>query len=367
MSTDVRELLNLADYRAAARGRLPASVFAYISGGSGNELAMRDNAAVLARMAIVPRALIDCRHGHTRVDLLGQTFASPLLLAPVAAQGLVHAEGELATARGGGALDVPMVLSCMASQPMETVLAEHGGSCWLQVYWQGSRARTLEVVRRAEAAGFAALVLTVDTPVNGLRLRELRAGFAMPADAAAVNLPAHAARALDVPAGGSRIFQGVMRSAPTWDDVAWLRQQTRLPLVLKGLLAVQDVLRAAALGADGVVLSNHGGRALERAPAAIRMLAAARAAVGDVLPLLIDGGFTTGAQVFMALALGARAVLIGRPQVYALAVAGDAGVARMLRILRDELELTMALAGCATLADITADSLLSLASAGMDA
>lgn len=246
-----------------------------------------------------------------------------------------------------------MILSTQASVTMEDA-ARAGATCrWFQLYMQPQREATLALVQRAEAAGYDVLVLTVDAPINGVRNREHRAGFQLPAGITAVNLeglPTGGRR--PVPAGGSAVFDSLMADAPTWDDVAWLISQTRLPVVLKGILSPADAANAVDIGAHGIVVSNHGGRTLDTAPAAIDALPDIAATVAARVPLLLDGGVRRGTDVLKALALGASAVLIGRPIIYGLAVDGPHGVARVLRILRDEFEIAMALTGCKTIADI---------------
>jgi 4-hydroxymandelate oxidase len=295
--------------------------------------------------------------------LLGRTLAHPLLLAPVAYQRLAHPDGELASAYAAAALGAGLVLSTQASSPLEDVaVAMHGdpgaGPLWLQLYLQHDRTLVRELIHRAETAGYEALVITVDAPTSGVRDRERRAGFALPPEVQAVNLAsmAPASQAQAAP-GHSALFDNLLRHAPTWDDIAWLQAQTRLPVLLKGVLHPEDARLALAQGIDGLIVSNHGGRTLDTAVSTARALPRIADAVGGALPLLVDGGLRRGTDVFKALALGATAVLIGRPALWGLANAGAAGVAHVLRLLRDELEACMALSGCATLADISRASL----------
>jgi 4-hydroxymandelate oxidase len=246
-----------------------------------------------------------------------------------------------------------MVLSTQASVTLEEA-AQSGASCrWFQLYLQPERAATLSLVRRAEAAGYEVLVVTVDAPINGVRNREHRAHFALPPGVAAENLKDIATpdSALLAP-GASGVFDRLMAAAPTWDDVAWLESVTKLPVVLKGILSADDAERAVEAGAAGLIVSNHGGRTLDTFPATIDVLPAITDAVAGRVPLLLDGGIRRGTDVFKALALGASAVLVGRPIVFGLAVNGAYGVAHVLRVLRDEFEIAMALSGCRTLADI---------------
>jgi 4-hydroxymandelate oxidase len=341
-------------------------VYAHIAGGSGDEKALAANRAAFARLRIRNRVLVDCRAGHTAVELFGDRFAHPVLLAPVSHHALVHPDGEIATAQAADAQETGMVVSTLSSVPIERVAAELGRNRWFQLYFQPDWRATEALVARAEAAGYTAIVATVDAPVSGMRNRAERAGFVLPPHVWSANLESAEPRPPALTPGQSRIFQGAMAYAPTWDDVQRLRALTRLPILLKGVTHTDDARRAVELGLDGIVVSNHGGRALDEAPAPLEVLASIRAAVGPDVPLLADGGIRRGGDVFMALALGADAVLIGRPQLYALAVDGAIGVARMLRLLRDELELTMALAGCPTVADIDAGCLLNVPTEGRE-
>ncbi len=342
----------LADYERLAEGRLDPMAWAYFSGGSADETTLRWNREGFERLAIVPRVLNGGAGGHTRLTLLGRTYVHPIFVAPIAYQKLAHADGELATAAAAEAQDACMVLSTQASTTLEDA-AEAGASCrWFQLYLQPERAATLSLVRRAEAAGYEVLVLTVDAPINGVRNREHRAGFMLPPGIAAENLRHIAAAPAQLAPGASAVFDGLMAGAPTWEDVVWLRSETRLPVVVKGVLSADDAVRAVEAGVAGIIVSNHGGRTLDTLPATIDVLPSIARAVAGRVPLLMDGGVRRGTDVLKALALGATAVLIGRPVVYGLAVNGAYGVAHVLRLLRDELEVAMALSGCPTLADI---------------
>lgn len=353
--------VNLRDFEALARARLDDAAWAYLAGGAADETTLADNAAAWQRLRLHPRVLRPLAGGHTRATLLGRTLAHPILLAPVACQRLFHPDGEHASALAAAMQGAGYVLSAQASTPLEDVAARvlpepTRGPLWFQLYRQHDRGFTLELARRAEAAGFEALVLTVDAPSHGARDRERRAGFALPAGMAVnlAGLPPPPARPLQP--GQSALFDDLLHHAATWDDVAWLQARTRLPLLLKGVLHADDARQAAALGVAGLVVSNHGGRTLDTAPATAdalpRIAEALAAQPGGGPALLVDGGIRRGTDVLKALALGAQAVLVGRPAVQALAAAGAPGVALAIRLLRDELEIAMALTGCATLADI---------------
>ena len=339
------------DYERLAAHFMAPPTLAYIAGGSASGSTTAANRAAFERWSVLPRILHDVSHGHTRLKLAGVPCAHPILLAPVAFQSLAHPGAEVDSARAAAAVDATFISSTFSSFAVEDI-ARAGARHWFQLYFQGSRDATLSLLRRAEAAGCSAIVVTFDAVIQAPGHAALRAGFRLPASLVAPNLaslPASAPALLQD--GDSRIFQGAMRGAPGWDDLAWLLTQTTLPVWVKGVLHPDDARHLSTMGVAGIVVSNHGGRGLDGAPASLELLPAVRAAVGK-LPLLFDGGIRSGADIFKARALGADAVLVGRLQVYALAVAGALGVAHMLQCLREELELCMALAGCATLEQI---------------
>jgi len=338
------------DYEALAQEALDAGIFAHLTGGSGRERAVHANLAAFEAVTISPRVLRDLSAGSTVCRLAGLQTPHPIWLAPVAFQALFHPGAELETARAADVTGAGMVASTLSSLSLEALTAAATSPRWFQLYVQPSREATLDLVRRAEAAGYSALVLTVDAAVKAAGLSSLRAGF-RGAEAAA-NLARYPVTQPAIAPGESRVFQGLLRAAPTWADVAWLLDHTRLPLWLKGVLHPDDARQAVAAGCAGVIVSNHGGRTLDAAPASLSALPAIRAAVGEAFPLMLDGGIRSGEDVFSAIALGADAVLVGRLQACGLAVAGALGVAHMVRLLTEELEVCMAQAGCATLADV---------------
>ena len=352
-------LVTLADHEQHARTQLDDNAWAYFSGGAADEISLRANRSAWDALPLWPRVLRPLAGGHTRVPLLGRTLAHPILLAPVAFQRLAHPDGELAMAYAAAALGAGVVLSTQASVSLESVaqavLPDPGrGPLWFQLYLQPDRGFTQALVQRAEAAGYEALVLTVDAPTSGVRDRERRAGFRLPPGVGPVNLAGLQAPASPpLSPGQSALFDGLLHHAPTWDDIAWLQSITRLPVLLKGVLHPADARQAVSVGAAGLIVSNHGGRTLDTAPATATALPRVVQAVGGAVPVLVDGGIRRGTDVLKAMALGASAVLVGRPAVWGLANAGAAGVAHVLRLLRDELEVAMALTGCATLAEAT--------------
>lgn len=353
------EAVCLADYERLAQAQLTDAAWAWLHGGAADEHTLQANAQAWAQWRLWPRVMRPLAGGHTRQTLLGRTLAHPMLLAPVALHRSVHADGEVGVACAASAQQAGLVLSTQASTPLEDVARAirddaDRGPLWMQLYLQHDRGFNTEFVRRIEAAGYEALVLTVDAPCSGVRDRERRAGAAACANVSAVNLrglPAPAQTALR--RDQSALFDGLLRHAPTWDDIAWLQGITRLPIVLKGVLHPDDARQAQTLGLAGVIVSNHGGRTLDTAVPTAWALPRVVDAVGPDWPVLVDGGIRRGTDVFKALALGAHAVLMGRPYMHGLAVAGAMGVAHVIRLLRDEFEIAMALNGCQTLADIS--------------
>ncbi len=352
---------SLADYELRAAAHMAADAWAYLQEGTGDGITLAENRAAFDRLRLLPRILADLRDGNTSLELFGRRHEAPLLLGPVAYQRLAHPEGELASVRAATALGTGMVVSTLSSFTLEEIADAARGAAqelgvavpplWFQLYLQEDRTFSTELIRRAEAAGYKAVMLTVDASIK-------RATLTLPPGVDAANLRGMPRLRQTADAGGRILFgTPLTAAAPRWDDLAWVREQTALPLLLKGVMAAPDAAQAVALGADGLVVSNHGGRVLDGMPSALDVLPAIANATGGKVPLLMDGGVRRGTDVTKALALGASAVLLGRPQVHALAVAGLAGVAHMLHLLRAELELAMAQLGCPTLKDISADRL----------
>ena len=352
------DLVSVSDYARYAKQHMSAMAYEYIVGGGADELTLKRNRTKLDEICVLPRVLTDVTQGTTHTEILGEHWRHPMMLAPVAFHKLVHPEGEIATAKAASILETGMMVSTLSSVDLESISAELDSPKWFQLYFQQSRKFTLSLVQRAKAAGYSTLVITVDAPLHGIRNRAQRAEFSLPNDVTAVNLkdrPPLPSASFDH--SQSIVFQGMMSEAPTWDDIKWLMRKTEMPIVLKGILNPIDAEYAKSIGIAGIVVSNHGGRTLDCVPAAIEVLPSIRQIVGNDFLLLLDGGIERGTDIFKAIALGANAVLIGRPQLYALAVAGAVGVGHMLRILREELEVTMALAGTPTIGAITPQSL----------
>lgn len=324
-------LVTLDDYEREARGSISPAAWEYIHSGAADEHTLRWNRDAFARIKLSPRVGRDVSTVDTRTTLLDHELAHPVLLAPVAAHTLAHPDGEVATADAARETKAGMVLSSYTSRPIEEVLAVGPRPLWFQLYLQ-ERAATRELTARIATLGFSALCLTVDTPTSGARDRQTRSGFEFPA------LPYRTVEPGDNPC--------------TWEDIAWIREAAPIPLVLKGILHPDDAEQAIIAGAAAIIVSNHGGRNLDTVPATIDALPRVAERVAGRVPVLIDGGIRRGTDVLKALALGATAVLIGRPYIYGLAVAGAAGAAAVIEILRRELTQAMALTGRATIGSI---------------
>ena len=348
--------LNLSDYETQARKILDTPVLDYFDGGANDEVTLRENPSAFGRIPLHYRVLrgTDRRDMHTRV--LGHELRTPIIAAPVALLGMAHPDGDAAGARAATAAGSIFVLSTFSTTPVEQVVEVAAGPVWFQLYVYKDRAASAALVERVEAAGCSAIELTVDAPVLGLRERDVRNAFAFPDGLWAPNLTVDARRPEARPGSElAAVFAAMIDPGLTWDDVAWLRSITTLPILVKGIVRADDAQRAAEAGASGIVVSNHGGRQLDTAPATIDVLGSITQAVGNRIDVLFDGGIRRGTDVVKALALGARAVQIGRPVLWGLATDGQEGVAHVFNILQQELDVAMALCGCRSLDEITPD------------
>ena len=329
--------INVWDYERLAEQRLDANAFAYFAGGAGDELTLQENVAAFRRLTLRPRMLVDVTNISTATTVLGTDVALPVLVAPLAMQRMAHPDGELATARAAAAAGTVMCLSSAATaRPAEVAAAAPDAPHWYQVYVFADRSLTIELVDEARGNGFSALVLTVDTPYLGRRERDIRVEFKVPEGITPT----------------SDLFAHAFDTSLSWHDLEWLAGYG-LPIVVKGLLTAEDARLACEHGAAAVVVSNHGGRQLDGVPASIEALAEVVEAVDGRAEVFLDGGIRRGTDVLKALALGARAVLIGRAMLWGLAVDGEAGVRHVLELLRAEIELGLALLGCCSPLDVT--------------
>src|SRR5687768_12857846 len=358
MLEDPSALANLAEFEEAARARLPQLAYDYYAGGSYDELTLADNQAAFRRRRLVYRVLRDLGGRTLATTVLGQPVSLPVLVAPTAFHRLAHEEGEVATARAAAAQGTIMTLSTLSTCRVEDVCAACAAT-WFQLYVYRDRGATRELVERAEAAGCGALVLTVDAQLWGRRERDVRNRFTLPPDVALANLTGNfggtgMAQLPEAPTGSglAAYVASLFDPALSWRDLDWLAGISRLPIVVKGIVHPEDGRLAVEHGAAGVVVSNHGGRQLDTAIATLDALPAVADAVAGRAEVLLDGGVRRGSDVVKALALGARAVLVGRPVLWGLAVAGQRGVELVLERLRDELDVALGLCGCRSPAEV---------------
>jgi len=366
--------VNIADLRALARRRLPRVVFDYLDGGAEDERTLLANTAAFEGVTFRPRYAVPLSDVDLRARVLGTELSFPALLAPVGYSRLMHPAGEIAAARAAGEAGTVYILSTISGHPLEAVRAASRGPVWFQLYQLGGRPAAEDAIHRARAAGYSALVVTIDTPVAGMRERDARNGTTqllgpsllakLPYLPQLLRKPGWLTRFLldggvpqlpnvNVPGQGPMRLMDVnaalSRTALTWDDLRWIKELWQGPLVVKGVLSAEDARRAVDVGAAAVVVSNHGGRQLDGAPATLRVLPEIAAAVGDRTEVLVDGGVRRGSDIVKAICLGARAVLVGRAYAYGLAAAGEAGVTRALNILKADVSRTLRLIGCSSI------------------
>lgn len=345
-TVDLTRVVNLAEFEALARDRMDSAAFEYVSGGSWDELTLQDNVSGWARHRFRPRVLTDVRSVDLTTTLLGRQASMPIVIAPMAVHGIAHPDGECATVRAAGTAGIPFTLSTTSSRSIEEVAgAAPDADRWFQLYLVHDLAYTRTLVERAAAAGYRAIMLTVDLPVVGYRERDRRSGFELTDLGSLTDVPA-AARGQYTELTDQRAL------GLTWADLAHIRSWSDLPFVLKGILTAEDARHAVDHGMDAIVVSNHGARQLDRVQATVDVLDEVVDAVEGRVPVWVDGGIRRGLDVLTALALGAEAVLIGRPVHWALAAGGQAGVERALAIIREELELALPLLGVARPSEI---------------
>ncbi len=344
-------LQTIADYEKQAELHLSHMVWQYLQGGSMDEHSVRGNLSQFEQIQLLPRMLRDLTQGHTQIEILGQRFPHPIFVAPIGHQQQFHPDAEAATALAAEVLGSNMILSTFTNTDMRE-LKQGNPFKWFQLYWQGEREKSLSLVKMAEAHGFKAIVVTVDSPHSGIRDRERHAFFELPKYEPQ---PHHFIQQPQSKQNEHPLFQGLMKIAPTWADILWLSQNTSLPIILKGIVSPHDAELALQHGVQGIIVSNHGGRVLDGCIPPLIALELIKKVVPQDFPVLYDGGIRRGSDVFKAIALGASAVLVGRPCIYGLATAGALGVAHVLKILKEEFEITMALMGTATVDEINKD------------
>ena len=376
-SVQAPRVLNIEDLRRAAKRRLPRVVFDYIDGGAEDEWTLRANSRAFEAVTLRPRCAVAVPSCDLRTVVLGASLPMPLILAPVGSSRLIHPRGEEAAAHAAGAAGIPYVLSTFSGCLLEDVAAASSAPLWYQLYLAGGRECALPALDRAKAAGFSALVVTIDTAVAGMRERDFRNGVKellggkmrsmLPFVSQLLVKPRWLAGFFSdgglmkfpnivVPGKGPMLYADVTaaleQSVVTWEDLEWIREAWTGPIVVKGIHTAEDARRAVDEGADALVVSNHGGRQLDRVAPSLQMLPEVVAAVGDRIEVLFDGGIRRGSDIIKALCLGARAVLVGRAYAYGLGAAGEAGVARAIEILRADLVRTLKLLGCASVGEL---------------
>lgn len=349
--------VTIADIEAIARQKLSKSACDYYASGSDDEITLRLNSGAFDRIFLKYRVLVDVSKRDTGTAVMGERISMPLIIAPTAFHKLAHPDGEAATAEAAGKKGTIMVMSTLSNTDVEEVVSSTSGSVWFQLYVFRERSVTEALIQRVEAAGCKALVLTVDAPLLGRRIRDVRNKFNLPEGLTVSNLEPFMKEKLPErrSSGIAGYFAENLDASLTWKDISWLKSKTKLPLLVKGIICSEDAQLAMDHGADGIVVSNHGGRQLDTCLPTIEALPRIAEAVDKKIPLLMDGGVRRGTDVLKAVALGADAVLIGRPAVYGLAYNGVEGVSLVLDILRNEFDLAMALCGVDSVAKITSE------------
>ncbi|KAJ6799202.1 peroxisomal (S)-2-hydroxy-acid oxidase GLO4-like [Iris pallida] len=350
----MEDLVNVNQFQELAKQTLPKMYYDFIKGGAEDEFSLRENIEAFQRIMIHPRILVDVRNINMSTTLLGHAMSTPILVAPTSMHKLAHPEGEVATARAAAACNILMALSYSASCTMEEVASSCDAVRFYQLYVYKRRDVTAGIVKRAESNGYKAIVLTVDTPRLGKREADIKNKMIVPKVPNFELVPVDIDSKMQEKGSGVEAFAyETLDSSLNWKDIEWLKSITHLPILIKGVLTAEDARKAVEAGVSGIVVSNHGARQLDHSPAPISVLEEIVCAVSKAVPVLVDGGIRRGTDVFKALALGADAVMIGRPVIFGLAAHGEKGVRRVIEMLKNELELTMALAGCPCVKDIT--------------
>ena len=345
--------LNLTEIKAIAQTKIQPAFWDYYRSGAGDEVTLKNNCEAFHHYQLLPKMLVDVSQRNLSTTIFGQKVSMPILIAPTAFQCLAHRDGEIATAKSAVSAQTIMVLSTMSTKSLEEVArAQTSPYRWFQLYIHRDQKLTKTLVQRAEKAGYQALCVTIDAPVLGRREVDIRNQFQLPAHLSLANLTGLHLPETVAESGLFAYFQEQISDQVTWKDIEWLKSITNLPIILKGILRADDAQQAHRLGVDGIIISNHGGRQLDGAIATIDALPRIVETVGEQMEIMLDGGIRKGIDVLKAIALGAKAVLIGRPILWGLGMDGEIGIDLVLDLLRKELDLAMALSGCATLEEI---------------
>ena len=343
------DLVSLKDYEKYAKEMMDSDSLAYICSGAEDEITYKRNEEAFKNIFLETATLEDLKGANTKIELFGQEYETPIFVAPVAYQKLVDVSGEVSTVLGANAMNISMCVSSFSSSTLEEISSYATSPLWFQLYIQPDMNTNLKLIKKAENLGFKALVITIDAPISGIRNTEQRAGFCLPNGISAVNIK----NPIQTNTNFENVFD-VVSSLPTWKDIEFIKQNTKLPVILKGITSASYAKKAVDLGIDGIIVSNHGGRTIDTLPSTIELLPKIAKAVENKIPILLDGGIRRGSDIVKAIALGASAVMIGRPIMYGLATAGALGVAHTLKILKEELEVSMIFTGCKNIETIKA-------------
>ena len=343
------DLVSLKDYEKYAKEMMDSDSLAYICSGAEDEITYKRNEEAFKNIFLETATLEDLKGANTKIELFGQEYETPIFVAPVAYQKLVDVSGEVSTVLGANAMNISMCVSSFSSSTLEEISSYATSPLWFQLYIQPDMNTNLKLIKKAENLGFKALVITIDAPISGIRNTEQRAGFCLPNGISAVNIK----NPIQTNTNFENVFD-VVSSLPTWKDIEFIKQNTKLPVILKGITSASYAKKAIELRIDGIIVSNHGGRTIDTLPSTIELLPKIAKAVENKIPILLDGGIRRGSDIVKAITLGASAVMIGRPIMYGLATAGALGVAHTLKILKEELEVSMIFTGCKNIETIKA-------------
>ncbi|MQG21560.1 MAG: alpha-hydroxy-acid oxidizing protein [SAR202 cluster bacterium] len=349
--------INLFDFEALAEAALSKSAYDYYASGSGDEITLVSNRIAFDKIELLPRVLVDVSQRNIQTTVLSTPVAAPILIAPTAFQRLAHPDGEISTARAAEKAGTIMTVSTLSNTTLEDVSSATQATLWFQLYVHKDRELTRSLIQRAETAGYKAICITVDTPLLGRRERDVRNRFGLPDHLEIANVKTHLNASEDNASALAIYATELLDQAITWKDIEWVRSITTLPVLLKGIHHPDDAVLAVKHGANGIIVSNHGARQLDTVPATIDMLPGITRAIDGQIEVLLDGGVRRGTDILKALALGASAILIGRPILWGLTVDGEQGVLRVLEMLREELDLAMALSGITSIDEVSKDLL----------